>query len=77
MILYMQLCNIFICKIGKYAGWPINGRREKNFSVSLSRETNFSFEVSWNIHIKNLHIENDVLTHLRIHHQTSKCKVDG
>ena len=27
--------------------------------------------------LKNLHIENDVLTHLRIHHQTSKCKVDG
>ena len=27
--------------------------------------------------LKNLHIENDVLAHLRIHHQTSKCKVDG
>ena len=74
MILYMQLCYIFICQIGKYAGWPINGRREKNFSVSLSRETNFSFEI---FILKNLHIEYDVLTHLRIHHQTSKCKVDG
>ena len=34
MILYV--CNTFICQIGKYACWPSNRRRLKNFSLSLS-----------------------------------------
>ena len=53
------------------------GEREWRTSVYRQAKKRLSFEASWNIHIKGSHIENNVLTHLKVHHQTSKRKVDG
>ena len=53
------------------------GEREWRISVYRKAKKRLSFEVNWNIYIKGSHIENNVLTHLIVHHQTSKCKVES